>query len=69
MLRCAFDRGNDTCSALTEQDCMNCKFYKTEMQVAVGREKAKRRIQSLPRETRNHIYAKYYPQSKRAMSD
>ena len=67
MLRCAFDRGEGMCSALTEKSCEGCRFFKTEMQVAVSREKAKRRIQSLPRDMRNYIYDKYYPKSKRVM--
>ena len=48
MLRCAFDRGNDTCSALTEQDCMNCRFFKTEEEVKAGRKRARERIFELP---------------------
>lgn len=68
MLKCAFDRGEGMCSALTEKSCEGCRFFKTEMQVAVGRERAKKRIQSLPEITKKHIYDTYYPKSRRAMS-
>ena len=69
MIKCAFDKGEGMCSALTEKSCEGCKFYKTEMQVAVSREKAKKRIQSLPKETKQYIYDKYYAGGKRAMID
>lgn len=69
MLNCAFDRGEGMCSTLKEKSCEKCRFFKTEMQVAVSREKAKKRIQSLPAETKRHIYDTYYPKRKRAMSD
>lgn len=69
MLNCAFDRGEGMCSALKEKSCERCRFFKTEKQVADSREKAKKRIQSLPVETKRHIYDTYYPTRKRAMSD
>lgn len=61
MLRCAFDRGNDTCSALTEQDCMNCRFFKTEEEVKAGRKRARERIFELPESVRRKIIRTYYP--------
>ena len=38
--KCAFDEGEWKCSALTKKRCKGCSFFKTEEQLAAGREKA-----------------------------
>ena len=58
MHECAFDLGKK-CFALTEKQCKGCKFRKTNEELAEGREKARRRIESLPIMERNHIKNKY----------
>lgn len=45
--RCAFDEGKKKCRALTKKECKGCRFFKTEEELAAGREKAEERIKSL----------------------
>ena len=57
-MKCAFDEGAK-CSALTCKQCDGCAFFKTPEQLAAGRKAADDHIDSLPKETRDHIRAKY----------
>lgn len=45
--RCAFDEGKKRCRALNKKECQGCTFFKTEEELAAGREKAGERIKSL----------------------
>ena len=59
MKLCAFDRDNE-CDALTTKQCVGCRFNKTEYELKAGREKATKRILSLPKSTQIRIARKYY---------
>ena len=60
MFECAFDRGNDKCLALTEQDCMNCRFFKTKEEVKENRRLVKEHISKLPDDVKAKIIRTYY---------
>ena len=62
---CAFfrvDGGELTCSALEMLVCTKrrCSFFKTKAKLDAGREKAAKRIASLPLEEQMCYQAKYY---------
>ena len=59
MIKCAFDV-LDKCAVLKEKHCEKCRFFKSHGKLREGREKAERRIASLPDRERRHIYDKYY---------
>lgn len=59
MENCAFDKGNK-CSALREHNCEKCSFRKTQGELVKGREKARERIENLPKEQHDAIMKKYY---------
>ena len=59
MNNCVFDKGKK-CSALTPKKCKNCSFRKTEAELNAGREKARERLESLPKEQRDALMKKYY---------
>lgn len=62
MNNCVFSRETG-CACLKEKQCMlgkPCSFKKTEAQLIEGREKAERRIASLPVKQRLDIAEKYY---------
>lgn len=59
MENCVFDKG-ETCSALTTHNCENCSFCKTKQELIDGREKARERIESLPKKQYDAIKQKYY---------
>jgi hypothetical protein len=59
MSECAFDEGKRKCHALTEKNCVCCRFRKTAEEVDEGRKKARKRIASLPDEQQDHIKKKY----------
>ena len=66
MIKCAFDR-ECGCAALKEKPCMigkPCAFFKSKERLEEGREKARKRIQSLPLKQRKHIFDKYYTGTK-----
>jgi hypothetical protein len=60
MKECAFDNGATKCKALSEKKCEGCRFYKTIDQVFAGRQKAEKRIRSLPPTAQAYIKRKYY---------
>ena len=60
MEKCVFNKGKK-CSALAPKKCKNCSFRKTEAELNEGREKARERLESLPREQYEAIMRKYYP--------
>lgn len=55
---CAFDLGKRG-YALTEKQCVGCKFRKTNKELEEGRETARKRIASLPIVDRAYIKNKY----------
>lgn len=59
MKNCVFDKGN-ICAALTTHNCEKCSFCKTEKELIDGREKARERIESLPKKQYDAIQQKYY---------
>lgn len=59
MENCVFNKGKK-CSALTPKKCKNCSFRKTEEELTAGREKARERLESLPREQYEALMRKYY---------
>lgn len=59
MEKCVFNKGKK-CSALTPKKCKNCSFRKTEAELNAGREKARERLESLPKEQQDAIMRKYY---------
>lgn len=59
MENCAFDKGNK-CSALRYRNCERCSFRKTREELAAGREKARERIENLPKEQYDAIMQTYY---------
>ena len=58
MYECAFDRGEE-CAALKYKECKGCHFRKTKEELEEGREKARKRIESMPFVEREHIKQKY----------
>lgn len=62
--KCAFDLYPAKCSALTSKVCENCPFRKSSEELAAGRKKARRRLHSLPEETKTWIVDKYYTSNK-----
>lgn len=58
MEKCVFNNGKK-CSALVPKKCKNCSFRKTEAELNAGREKARKRLESLPEEQRDAIMRKY----------
>lgn len=65
---CAFNR-EGRCTVLKTTRCNKCSFRKTQKQLDEGREKAKKRIQSFPKEVREDIKKKYYPLEKISEED
>ena len=63
MKDCAFYNG-DKCSALTEKMCKGCKFFKTKEELIEGRQKADKRIKSLPQTSQSYIKRKYYSRGR-----
>lgn len=59
MIKCAFDEF-DKCAVLKEKHCEKCRFFKSYHKLLEGREKADRRIATLPEKQRRKIYDKYY---------
>ena len=59
MNKCAFDR-DGMCTALSEKQCVGCRFRKTEEELKEGRQKATERLISLPQSTQIRIARKYY---------
>ena len=59
MIKCAFDV-LDKCSLLSEKHCEKCRFFKSREKLREGREKAEKRIASLPDRQRQRIYDTYY---------
>lgn len=60
MIKCAFDRTEEECSALKVKTCKGCGFFKSEEKLFAGRENADRRVSTLPEDFRKYIYDKYY---------
>ena len=58
MEKCVFNNGKK-CSALVPKKCKDCSFRKTEAELNAGREKARKRLESLPEEQRDAIMRKY----------
>ena len=56
---CAFANGKK-CVALTEKRCPGCVFRKTQEELIAGREKAAKRIKTLPTERQKQICDSYY---------
>jgi hypothetical protein len=63
-MKCAFDR-NTLCTALAVKECHGCAFRKTHEELDAGRERAEKRIESLPEEQQDHIFYKYGKQRGR----
>ena len=59
MIKCAFDVLGK-CAVLKEKHCEKCSFFKSHHKLLEGREKADRRIATLPEKQRRKIYDKYY---------
>lgn len=59
MERCVFENGRK-CKALRERNCEKCSFRKTHEELVEGREKARERIENLPKEQHDAIMQKYY---------
>lgn len=59
MKNCAFDNGTN-CIALNEKQCELCQFRKTTDELLAGRQKAEKRISTLPKTTQTYIKRKYY---------
>ena len=53
------------CLALTSKHCKGCAFHKTKDEFNQGRQKAEKRIRSLPQSTQIHILRKYYSRRNR----
>lgn len=58
MKECAFGRDGE-CSVLRRKNCKGCSFRKTREELAAGREKSRRRVSTLPQETRIYIADRY----------
>lgn len=56
---CVFKFNDNKCSILKDKKCMRCHFFKTAEELAEGREKARKRLESLPPSTRLKIRIKY----------
>ena len=65
MSKCVFDYGEDMCYAVTEKQCIGCKFRKTEKELQEGRDKATKRLMTLDRLRLNKIKQKYYNDRRR----
>lgn len=59
MEKCFAETGN-YCKALKERQCEGCNFYRTRKEVEFSRDRAIKRIDSLPKTTRMYIYDKYF---------
>ena len=57
---CAFDNGKRSCTALTQKKCNGCNFRKTPEEVRAGRERAARRLRTLPEEQQKQIRDSYH---------
>lgn len=55
MAKCFADREN-YCSALKKKECEGCNFFKTHEDLEKSRDRAIRRIDSLPKSTKDFIY-------------
>lgn len=55
---CAMDRG-DSCDALVEKNCEECRFYMTQERLRSARKSSARRIRNLPRDKRCAIKETY----------
>lgn len=63
MAKCFADR-DSYCSALKKKECKNCNFFKTHEVLEESRDRAMKRIDSLPRAARNGIYNIYFKGAK-----
>lgn len=62
-----FAKKGKVCNATTYAECpINCSFFKTKAQAAEDREKANKRIFSLPDKSRSFILNTYYIQYQEA---
>lgn len=59
MNKCAFDLGKK-CYALKAKECPGCGFRKSEEELVAGKERASRRVATLPAEHQLNIKQKYY---------
>lgn len=59
MSNCVFDKGKK-CIALLTHNCEKCSFHKTGRELVEGREKARERLESLPKKQYDAIMKKYY---------
>lgn len=59
MSNCVFQK-EEECLALKEKQCLGCTFHKTSEELAEGRQKATRHINSLPEHIKKKIARKYY---------
>jgi hypothetical protein len=59
-IKCAFDVAPGECAVLSGKSCEKCSFFKSEERLAEGREKAEKRVKSLPPRQQAYIYDKYY---------
>ncbi len=57
MEKCYFDMGR--CTALKQKECKGCSFYTTYTELELSRQKAHKRLRSLPVVTRLMIVEKY----------
>ena len=63
--RCAFNAGDDSCTALTIKKCEGCRFRKSNDELIEGRERAAARIQTFPKDYQAHIKSKYSQREQR----
>lgn len=59
MGKCFADK-DSYCSALLKKNCKSCNFFRTEENLEKSKHRAMKRIDSLPEETKEHIYDKYF---------
>ena len=68
---CVFDKGRD-CAALNKKICTDdkrCSFCKTQSELMLGRLRAERRRQSLPKVQQKHINDMYYGSRNKGVTD
>lgn len=55
---CTFSKG-DSCAVLKREDCCGCSFFKTDSQLALGRDRARALLEALPVDQQVRIKNKY----------
>ena len=60
--RCAFEHNEFVCKILSKKECEGCRFFKTEEELATGRERAEKRLRQFPLEKQLHYDGMYHNQ-------